>query len=133
MRFTARPPWIGQVRREKGLIFTIVFPPSPNTLSIIVLQVAETHECSDEIDQPHPCQTLRLLQTLLQETLIFSKNATCCSSDTEKRALQVSVTNPVQCSLHGRKCTVSVETKINQSQPDFTKHRSGFVLCVPGN
>ncbi|NXW92518.1 MYO1D protein, partial [Alopecoenas beccarii] len=50
-----------------------------------------------------------------------------------KRALQVSVTNPVQCSLHGRKCTVSVETKINQSQPDFTKHRSGFVLCVPGN
>ncbi|KAK2512540.1 hypothetical protein Q9233_016200 [Columba guinea] len=51
----------------------------------------------------------------------------------EKRALQVSVTNPVQCSLHGRKCTVSVETKINQSQPDFTKHRSGFVLCVPGN
>uniref|UniRef100_A0A8C8ECL5 Myosin ID n=1 Tax=Otus sunia TaxID=257818 RepID=A0A8C8ECL5_9STRI len=51
----------------------------------------------------------------------------------EKRALQVSVTNPVQCSLHGRKCTVSVETKINQSQPDFTKHRSGFILCVPGN
>ncbi|XP_074019006.1 unconventional myosin-Id isoform X2 [Numenius arquata] len=50
-----------------------------------------------------------------------------------KRALQVSVTNPVQCSLHGRKCTVSVETKINQSQPDFTKHRSGFILCVPGN
>ncbi|NWX09330.1 MYO1D protein, partial [Caloenas nicobarica] len=51
----------------------------------------------------------------------------------EKRALRVSVTNPVQCSLHGRKCTVSVETKMNQSQPDFTKHRSGFVLCVPGN
>lgn len=51
----------------------------------------------------------------------------------EKRSLHVTVTNPVQCSLHGRKCTVSVETKINQSQPDFTKHRSGFVLCVPGN
>ncbi|KAM4645631.1 unconventional myosin-Id [Amazona ochrocephala] len=51
----------------------------------------------------------------------------------EKRTLQVSITNPVQCSLHGRKCTVSVETKINQSQPDFTKHRSGFILCVPGN
>uniref|UniRef100_A0A8C6IXZ2 Unconventional myosin-Id n=1 Tax=Melopsittacus undulatus TaxID=13146 RepID=A0A8C6IXZ2_MELUD len=50
-----------------------------------------------------------------------------------KRTLQVSVTNPVQCSLHGRKCTVSVETRINQSQPDFTKHRSGFILCVPGN
>uniref|UniRef100_A0A8D2MUX0 Myosin ID n=1 Tax=Zonotrichia albicollis TaxID=44394 RepID=A0A8D2MUX0_ZONAL len=51
----------------------------------------------------------------------------------EKRSLHVSVTNPVQCSLHGRKCTVSVETRINQPQPDFTKHRSGFVLCVPGN
>ncbi|KAJ7398343.1 Unconventional myosin-Ig [Pitangus sulphuratus] len=51
----------------------------------------------------------------------------------EKRALHISVTNPVQCSLHGRKCTVSVETRINQSQPDFTKHRSGFVLSVPGN
>jgi len=56
-----------------------------------------------------------------------------CCLHREKRALQVSVTNPVQCSLHGRKCTVSVETKINQSQPDFTRHRSGFVLCVPGN
>ncbi|XP_015278854.1 PREDICTED: unconventional myosin-Id-like [Gekko japonicus] len=51
----------------------------------------------------------------------------------EKRRLQVSVTNPVQCSLHGRKCTVSVETRINQSQPDFTKNRTGFILCVPGN
>uniref|UniRef100_A0A8C8SNI7 Unconventional myosin-Id n=1 Tax=Pelusios castaneus TaxID=367368 RepID=A0A8C8SNI7_9SAUR len=51
----------------------------------------------------------------------------------EKRHLQVHVTNPVQCSLHGRKCTVSVETRINQSQPDFTKNRSGFILCVPGN
>uniref|UniRef100_A0A8C3FB21 Unconventional myosin-Id n=1 Tax=Chrysemys picta bellii TaxID=8478 RepID=A0A8C3FB21_CHRPI len=51
----------------------------------------------------------------------------------EKRHLQVSVTNPVQCSMHGRKCTVSVETRINQTQPDFTKNRSGFILCVPGN
>uniref|UniRef100_A0A8C9L3Z7 Myosin ID n=1 Tax=Pavo cristatus TaxID=9049 RepID=A0A8C9L3Z7_PAVCR len=50
----------------------------------------------------------------------------------EKRALRVSVAHPVQCSLHGRKCSVSVETRIDQSQPDFTKHRSGFVLCVPG-
>ncbi|XP_053119977.1 unconventional myosin-Id [Hemicordylus capensis] len=51
----------------------------------------------------------------------------------EKRRLQVSITNPVQCSLHGRKCTVSVETKINQSEPNFTKNRTGFILCVPGN
>ncbi|XP_043359282.1 unconventional myosin-Id isoform X1 [Dermochelys coriacea] len=51
----------------------------------------------------------------------------------EKRRLQVSVTNPVQCSMHGRKCMVSVETRINQTQPDFTKNRSGFILCVPGN
>ncbi|ELK01801.1 Myosin-Id [Pteropus alecto] len=51
----------------------------------------------------------------------------------EKRHLQVNVTNPVQCSLHGKKCTVSVETKLNQPQPDFTKNRSGFILSVPGN
>ncbi|XP_042332363.1 unconventional myosin-Id isoform X1 [Sceloporus undulatus] len=51
----------------------------------------------------------------------------------EKRRLQVSVTNPVQCSMHGRKCTISVETKINQSEPNFTKDRAGFILCVPGN
>ncbi|XP_059989809.1 unconventional myosin-Id isoform X6 [Lagenorhynchus albirostris] len=51
----------------------------------------------------------------------------------EKRHLQVNVTNPVQCSLHGRKCTVSVETRLNQPQPDFTKNRSGFILSVPGN
>ena len=41
--------------------------------------------------------------------------------------------NPVQCSLHGKKCTVSVETRLNQPQPDFTKNRSGFILSVPGN
>ncbi|KAJ7416218.1 hypothetical protein WISP_72944 [Willisornis vidua] len=65
--------------------------------------------------------------------LLFQAEASVGEQGREKRALQVTVTNPVQCSLHGRKCTVSVETKINQSQPDFTKHRSGFVLCVPGN
>lgn len=54
-------------------------------------------------------------------------------SSSEKRHLQVNVTNPVQCSLHGKKCTVSVETKLNQPQPDFTKNRSGFILSVPGN
>lgn len=51
----------------------------------------------------------------------------------EKRHLQVNVTNPVQCSLHGKKCTVSVETRLNQPEPDFTKNRSGFILSVPGN
>ncbi|XP_074045056.1 unconventional myosin-Id isoform X2 [Macrotis lagotis] len=51
----------------------------------------------------------------------------------EKRHLQVNVNNPVQCSLHGKKCTVSVETRINQPEPDFTKSRSGFTLSVPGN
>ncbi|KAK2111429.1 hypothetical protein P7K49_011175 [Saguinus oedipus] len=54
-------------------------------------------------------------------------------SYSEKRHLQVNVTNPVQCSLHGKKCTVSVETRLNQPQPDFTKNRSGFILSVPGN
>lgn len=54
-------------------------------------------------------------------------------SCSEKRHLQVNVTNPVQCSLHGKKCTVSVETRLNQPQPDFTKNRSGFILSVPGN
>lgn len=54
-------------------------------------------------------------------------------SSSEKRHLQVNVTNPVQCSLHGKKCTVSVETRLNQPQPDFTKNRSGFILSVPGN
>lgn len=55
------------------------------------------------------------------------------ASSSEKRHLQVNVTNPVQCSLHGKKCTVSVETRINQPEPDFTKNRSGFILSVPGN
>ncbi|XP_046887966.1 unconventional myosin-Id [Hypomesus transpacificus] len=51
----------------------------------------------------------------------------------EKRKLQVNVTSPIQCSMNGRKCTVIVESKINQSQPDFTKSRSGYILAVPGN
>lgn len=50
----------------------------------------------------------------------------------EKRKLLVNVLSPIQCSLHGRKCTVIVEPKINQSQPDFIKSRSGYVLAVPG-
>ncbi|XP_068610938.1 unconventional myosin-Id [Brachionichthys hirsutus] len=51
----------------------------------------------------------------------------------EKRKLQVNVASPIQCSMNGRKCTVIVEPKINQSQPDFIKSRSGYVLAIPGN
>ncbi|XP_067869283.1 unconventional myosin-Id-like [Heterodontus francisci] len=51
----------------------------------------------------------------------------------EKRHLQVKACDPIQCSMHGKKCTIIVETKINQSKPDFTKTRSGFVLSWPGN
>ncbi|XP_030629769.1 unconventional myosin-Id isoform X2 [Chanos chanos] len=51
----------------------------------------------------------------------------------EKRKLQVNVISPIQCSMNGRKCTIVVETKINQSHPDFIKSRSGFILSVPGN
>uniref|UniRef100_A0A8C4NXZ7 Unconventional myosin-Id n=1 Tax=Dicentrarchus labrax TaxID=13489 RepID=A0A8C4NXZ7_DICLA len=50
-----------------------------------------------------------------------------------KRKLQVNIASPIQCSMNGRKCTVIVEPKINQSQPDFTKSRSGYILAVPGN
>nr|XP_033774299.1 LOW QUALITY PROTEIN: unconventional myosin-Id [Geotrypetes seraphini] len=71
----------------------------------------------------------------------------CCSENTlgevvgvlvnhfrsEKRHLQVNVMHPVQCSMHGKKYTITVETRINQSQPDFAKNSSGFTLCVPGN
>ncbi|XP_041938437.1 unconventional myosin-Id [Alosa alosa] len=51
----------------------------------------------------------------------------------EKRKLLVNIGSPIQCSLNGRKCTVVVEPKINQSQPDFTKSRSGYILAVPVN
>ncbi|XP_057213725.1 unconventional myosin-Id [Triplophysa rosa] len=51
----------------------------------------------------------------------------------EKRKLQVNIVSPIHCSMNGRKCTVVVETKINQAQPDFTKSRSGYILSVPGN
>uniref|UniRef100_A0A3P8XUN0 Unconventional myosin-Id n=1 Tax=Esox lucius TaxID=8010 RepID=A0A3P8XUN0_ESOLU len=50
-----------------------------------------------------------------------------------KRKLQVNIASPIQCSMNGRKCTVIVESKIHQSQPDFTKSRSGYILSVPGN
>ncbi|XP_041714297.1 unconventional myosin-Id [Coregonus clupeaformis] len=53
--------------------------------------------------------------------------------NSEKRKLQVNIASPIQCSMNGRKCTIIVEPKINQSQPDFTKSRSGYILAVPGN
>ncbi len=55
------------------------------------------------------------------------------SVSSEKRKLQVNIVSPIHCSMNGRKCTVVVETKINQSHPDFTKSRSGYILSVPGN
>ncbi|KAL0984219.1 hypothetical protein UPYG_G00138660 [Umbra pygmaea] len=51
----------------------------------------------------------------------------------ENRKLQVNISSPIHCSMNSRKCTVVVESKINQSQPDFTKSRSGYILSVPGN
>uniref|UniRef100_A0A8C4XAG1 Unconventional myosin-Id n=1 Tax=Erpetoichthys calabaricus TaxID=27687 RepID=A0A8C4XAG1_ERPCA len=51
----------------------------------------------------------------------------------EMRKIQVNTLNPIQCSMHGKKCTIAVETKINQSQPDFVKSRAGYILSVPGN
>lgn len=58
-------------------------------------------------------------------------NVFVCGS--ERRKLQVNVNSPIHCSMKGRKCTVVVEPKINQSQPDFTKSRAGYVLAVPAN
>ncbi|XP_068118869.1 unconventional myosin-Id isoform X2 [Hyperolius riggenbachi] len=51
----------------------------------------------------------------------------------ERRRLQVTVAHPVQCNQHGKSCSITVETKINQSQPHFNKSRSGFTLSVPAN
>lgn len=51
----------------------------------------------------------------------------------EKKRFQVTVSHPVQCSQHGKSCSITVETKINQEQPHFNKSRSGFTLSVPAN
>uniref|UniRef100_A0A8C7LYX1 Myosin 1D n=1 Tax=Oncorhynchus kisutch TaxID=8019 RepID=A0A8C7LYX1_ONCKI len=55
------------------------------------------------------------------------------AGDSRIGELVVGVYVPIQCSMNGRKCTIIVEPKINQSQPDFTKSRSGYILAVPGN
>lgn len=60
-------------------------------------------------------------------------NGCCFCVCSEKRKLQVNVVTPIQCSMNGRKCTVVVEPKINQSQPDFIRTRSGYILAVPAN
>ncbi|KAL7824329.1 hypothetical protein SRHO_G00158840 [Serrasalmus rhombeus] len=68
--------------------------------------------------------------------VMVSLNDVQCSYNVltcEKRKLQVNIVSPIQCSMNGRKCTVVVETRINQSQPEFTKSRSGYILAVPGN
>lgn len=72
-----------------GLVFTlrtVTFPSSPAVPGIIVLQVAENREWSEEIDLPQPSPARSAgrhgPQPLMQKTLIFSKNDTCCNSDT---------------------------------------------------
>ncbi|MXQ84535.1 hypothetical protein E5288_WYG020853 [Bos mutus] len=82
----------------------------------------------------HPgCESLDLESKVMIHFAEGFSGSRKASREREKRHLQVNVTNPVQCSLHGKKCTVSVETRLNQPQPDFTKNRSGFILSVPGN
>ncbi|XP_067834933.1 unconventional myosin-Id-like [Heptranchias perlo] len=49
-----------------------------------------------------------------------------------KIPLQVNVSNPIQCNMHGKKRTVVVEPRIEQTQPDFKKNRTGFTLYWPG-
>uniref|UniRef100_A0A8C5Q6D7 Myosin ID n=1 Tax=Leptobrachium leishanense TaxID=445787 RepID=A0A8C5Q6D7_9ANUR len=51
----------------------------------------------------------------------------------EKRRLQIVVSHPVQCSQHGKSCSITVEPKINQSQPHFTKSSTGYTLSAPVN
>ncbi|CAI5789277.1 unconventional myosin-Ig isoform X1 [Podarcis lilfordi] len=48
-----------------------------------------------------------------------------------KRDLRVQVSDCIQLSLHGRKKLVSVETRAEQTTPDFAKSRDGFVLLWP--
>uniref|UniRef100_A0A4W3HUU0 Unconventional myosin-Id n=1 Tax=Callorhinchus milii TaxID=7868 RepID=A0A4W3HUU0_CALMI len=50
----------------------------------------------------------------------------------ENRQLHVKASNPIHCTMNGKACSITVETKINQQHPDFTKTRSGYILCWPG-
>uniref|UniRef100_UPI00398E5C28 unconventional myosin-Id-like n=1 Tax=Pristiophorus japonicus TaxID=55135 RepID=UPI00398E5C28 len=49
-----------------------------------------------------------------------------------KIPFQVNVSNPIQCNMHGKKRTVMVELRIEQTEPDFKKNRTGFTLLWPG-
>ncbi|XP_048385403.1 unconventional myosin-Id-like [Stegostoma tigrinum] len=53
----------------------------------------------------------------------FSKN---------KIPLQVNVSNPINCNMRGKKRTVMVEERIEQTQPDFKKNHTGFTLYWSG-
>ncbi|XP_032876178.1 unconventional myosin-Id-like [Amblyraja radiata] len=46
--------------------------------------------------------------------------------------LLVKVCNPVQCQMRGRQRTVLVEKRIEQTDPDFKKNRTGFTLYWSG-
>ncbi|XP_069501926.1 unconventional myosin-Ig [Ambystoma mexicanum] len=49
----------------------------------------------------------------------------------EKRELQVRVSDCIQLSMRGKKKLITVETRSEQPLPDFKKHRDGFVLYSP--
>ncbi|XP_038664810.1 unconventional myosin-Id-like [Scyliorhinus canicula] len=46
--------------------------------------------------------------------------------------LQVNVSNSIHCHMRGKKRTVVVEERIEQTVPDFKKNRAGFTLYWPG-
>ncbi|GCB64824.1 hypothetical protein scyTo_0007589 [Scyliorhinus torazame] len=46
--------------------------------------------------------------------------------------LQVNVSNSIHCHMHGKKRTVVVEERIEQTVPDFKKNHAGFTLYWPG-
>ncbi|XP_059800553.1 unconventional myosin-Id-like [Hypanus sabinus] len=42
--------------------------------------------------------------------------------------LEINVSNPVQCNMRGKRRTVGVERRIEQTEPDFKKNAKGFTL-----
>jgi len=117
-------------------------PFSKNSLSLSQLlscfidPLSETVWCKMPIHPETANQMRQVHRALWTQTRtygIFQWLSLSLSVSSEKRKLQVNILSPIHCSMNGRKCTVIVETKINQSQPDFTKSRSGYILSVPGN